>query len=366
MSHVLVIGGGIIGCAAAWELTRRGAAVTLADPRPIAGGASQASAGMLAPHIEGRHDRMLHALGVRSLQMYDGLMSALADEGHRITYTRTGSLDVALTDDEARQLQAIARSTAADDAGCEFIDAGAVRSLEPAVTRKARGGLRIPSHGFVDVVGLVKGFWASASRRGARLEASPVRGIEPADGAVRVHFDAGPREFSGVVLAAGAWAGTIDVAGSPALPVRPVRGQLLALTWGTVPPRHTLWGPRCYAVPWSDGTLLVGATVEEVGFEEQATAAGVQRLLNAITELAPAAAEAAFLGARVGLRPGTPDDRPIVGASARIPGLIYATGHYRNGALLAPLTARSVADAVEGRAFDPVWEPCAPSRFGDY
>ena len=92
----------------------------------------------------------------------------------------------------------------------------------------------------------------------------------------------------------------------------------------------------------------------------------MQRLLNAITELAPAAAEAAFLGARVGLRPGTPDDRPIVGASARIPGLIYATGHYRNGALLAPLTAQSVADAVEGRAFDPVWEPCAPSRFGDY
>lgn len=365
MSHVLVIGGGIIGCAAAWELTRRGARVTLAEPRPIAGGASQASAGMLAPHTEGRHDGAMHALGLRSLSLYDDFIATLREEGQVITYARTGSLDVALTDEDARQLEAIARN-APPDAGCEFIDAGGVRSLEPAVTRKARGGLRIPSHGFVDVVGLVRGLWSSASRRGARLEPSPVRGVEPSDGSVRAAFDTGKREYTHAVVAAGAWAGTIDISGVPALPVRPVRGQLLALTWSTVPPRHTLWGPRCYAVPWTDGTLLVGATVEEVGFEEQATAAGVQQLLNAVTELAPPAANAAFLGARVGLRPGTPDDRPIVGRSERVPGLIYATGHYRNGALLAPLTAVTVADLVEGCGLDDVWAPCNPSRFGAY
>ncbi len=366
MSDVVVIGGGVVGCAVAWELSRRGATVTLAESRVIGAGASQASAGMLAPYIEGRHDRALQTLGVHSLSLYDDVVAALAAEGHVFAYGRAGSLDVALDDDGVRQLAAIAKATAADGVACEFIDAGALRTLEPSVTRKATGGLRVPSHGYVNVSGLVEAMWQAAVRLGARARHGPVRAVTPGHGTVRVMFDDGPQDAPHVVLAAGAWAGTIDIAGASPVPVRPVRGQLLSLTWGATPPRHTLWGPRCYAVPWPDGTLLVGATVEEAGFEEQATAAGVQSLLNAVTELAPAAAGAAFLGARVGLRPGTPDDRPIVGASTLVEGLVYATGHYRNGALLAPLTARAVADLVDGRPLDPMWALCAPARFGEY
>jgi len=128
--------------------------------------------------------------------------------------------------------------------------------------------------------------------------------------------------------------------------------------------RHALWGPRCYLVPWRDGTVLVGATVEDAGFDESATAEGVDSLLRAAIELVPALAGASFEQVRVGLRPGTPDHRPIVGPSSGIDGLIYAIGHYRNGALLAPLTADAVAGLVDATPLDAVWEVCTPARFG--
>ncbi len=130
--------------------------------------------------------------------------------------------------------------------------------------------------------------------------------------------------------------------------------------------RHALWGPECYLAPRADGTILVGATVEHVGFDERATATGVSHLLRAATALLPALADATFLEVRVGLRPGTLDDLPIVGASTEVEGLLYATGHYRNGALLTPLTANDVADLAGGTPLDPIWTPCAPQRFGTY
>ena len=125
----------------------------------------------------------------------------------------------------------------------------------------------------------------------------------------------GAFEASRVVLAAGCWAGQVDIDGVAPLPVQPVRGQLLALRTDSALLRHALWGPACYLVPWADGTILVGATVEHVGFDERATAAGVAQLLQAATALLPALADATFLEVRVGLRPGTLDDLPIVGAS---------------------------------------------------
>ena len=364
MSDVIVIGGGVIGCAVACELSRRGLSITLAEPRAIGAGASQASAGMLAPYTEGRHDRVLQALGVRSLALYDDLVASLASEGHHVTYNRSGSLDIALDDDAADQLAELAKAAGAEGTDCELIDAAALRAMEPVVSPRARGALRLPAHGYVSVSGLVEATWNSAVRRSAQLRRGVVRSVKPGHGTVRVLFDDGPQDAPYVVMAAGSWSGAIDVDGVLPLPVRPVRGQLVALSWPSVSPRHTLWGPGCYAVPWPDGTLLVGATVEEVGFAEQPTAGGVQGLLNAITELTPDAAGATFTGVRVGLRPATPDDRPIVGASTRVEGLVYATGHYRNGALLAPLTAHAVADLIGGHPLDAAWEPCAPARFG--
>ena len=147
--------------------------------------------------------------------------------------------------------------------------------------------------------------------------------------------------------------------------MRPVRGQLLQLGWTGTPLRRVTWSGRCYLVPWEDGSLLVGATVEEAGFDERTTVAGVRDLLDAVSELVPHAWAAGFLGARVGLRPATTDDLPVIGASSVMPNLMYATGHYRNGVLLAPLTAQLVADAMLENRIDPLLAPVSPSRFGE-
>src|SRR5262249_3331492 len=145
----------------------------------------------------------------------------------------------------------------------------------------------------------------------------------------------------------------------------PVRGQLLTLGWTGTPLRRVTWSHRCYLVPWDDGTLLVGATVEEAGFDERATVAGVRDLLDAASELVPHAWRAGFRVAPVGLRPAPADDLPVIGASSIAPNVMYATGHYRNGVLLAPLTASLVADAMLEDRVDPMLAPVSPARFGE-
>jgi glycine oxidase len=168
-----------------------------------------------------------------------------------------------------------------------------------------------------------------------------------------------------VVLATGAWSGLIQIGGAePRVPVKPIRGQLLHLGWDGPTPSQTVWDDRCYVVPWPDGTVLVGATVEDVGFDERTTVSGVHELLAAVTDLLPPASAAQVLSTRAGLRPATPDGLPVIGWSAVVPGLMYATGHYRNGVLLAPLTARVVADVLLDDATDPALELTTPSRFG--
>lgn len=366
MSDVLVIGGGVIGCGIARALTARGASVTLVDPRPVGEGASRASAGMLAPFTEGRHDRALQVLGERSLSSYDALIQTLAEGGGTVGYSKAGSLDVAFDASGAATLDEVAASLAGDHVDCHRLDRVMLRELEPAVSSRAIGGLTIPAHGAVDVPALVKALWASAVRAGAALVRTRAHRISRSGSGVRVDTSDGMFEAAHVVLAAGCWAGQVDIEGVPPLPVQPVRGQLVALRSELPPPARTLWGPGCYLVPWPDGTVLVGATVEHVGFDERATASGVGQLLREATALVPGLSEAAFVEARVGLRPGTFDDRPLVGASQRAEGVIYATGHYRNGALLMPITAEAVADLVEGTPLDQIWAPCNPARFGSY
>ena len=167
------------------------------------------------------------------------------------------------------------------------------------------------------------------------------------------------------IVAAGAWSSQIGVEGVHGpLPVHPVRGQLLHLKVAGANLRRVTWGDRAYLVPWDDGTLLLGATVEEAGFDERATVAGVRDLLDAACEIVPQAWSAGFRGARVGLRPASSDGLPIIGPSSVVPNLVYATGHYRNGVLLAPLTAQLVADAMLDNRTDPLLAAVSPSRFG--
>ncbi len=365
---VVVVGAGIVGCAVAYELARRGASVVVIDMRAAGMGATQASAGVLAPYIEATEGSALLDLTVRSLALFDDFVaSASADSGIAIPYRRTGTLDVALDDDAMAALCATAQVLARRGVAAEIVDRAGAHAQEPHLTDEVIGGLLIPSHGFVSAPELTRALAAASRRRGVQIiEHGAVRCIVHDGAGVAVETDRGALAGDAVVLAAGSWSGSIDISGvTQRMPLRPVRGQLLHLGWAGPPLRRVTWSPHCYLVPWDDGTLLVGATAEEAGFDERTTAAGVGGLLEAVCALVPHAATAAFLGARVGLRPASSDELPILGASRMMPNLMYATGHYRNGILLAPLTAQLVADAMLDGRIDPLLAPLSPQRFGD-
>jgi glycine oxidase len=367
-SDIIVIGAGIVGCAIAYELVRRGASVVVVDERAIGMGATQASAGILAPYIEAHESSPLFDLTVRSLNLFDEFIERVSSDSRiAVGYRRTGTLDVATDEAGVLRLRATADALAQRGIGAELLDGAATRLEEPQVTDDVVAGLLIASHGFVAASDLTHAVALAARRGGAQfLEQRCVMRIGRVNGDVVVETDRGSLAGSAAVLAAGSWSGAIAIDGvSARVPVRPVRGQLVCLAWNGSPIRRVVWSPRCYLVPWDDGTLLVGATIEEAGFDERTTVAGVRELLEAVCEITPHALGAGFSGARVGLRPGTSDGLPVIGASQVVPNLIYATGHYRNGVLLAPLTAQLVADAMLDGHVDPALAAVSPSRFGD-
>lgn len=250
----------------------------------------------------------------------------------------------------------------------ELLDRRGVRAEEPHLTEEVLGGLSVPSHGYVAASDLTRALVTAARHHGAQLvERGRARRISTAsNGDLLIETEGGSLTGKGAVMAAGSWSAQVEIVGVAArVPIRPVRGQLLQLAWNGPPLRRVTWGERCYLVPWEDGTLLVGATVEDAGFDERTTAAGVHDLLAAAFELVPRAWTAGFTAARAGLRPASSDELPVIGSSCVIPNLMYATGHYRNGVLLAPLTAQLVADAMLEHRIDPLMEITSPRRFGE-
>jgi glycine oxidase len=330
-------------------------------------GATQASAGVLAPYIETHEGSPLLALTVRSLQLFDQFVERVSSDAHTpILYHRSGTLEAAMDEGEMLRLRGIARTLTALGVPALLLDGAAVRDEEPHLSEDAVGGLLIGVHGFVGAVALTHAIAGAACARGARvIEASHVRGIARTNGNLTLETDQGALTGNAVVLAAGSWSGDIPIAGQVNRPpVRPVRGQLLTIGWRGAPLRRVTWSSRCYLVPWDDATVLVGATVEEAGFDERVTVAGARDLLDGVCDIVPHAWTAGFLGARVGLRPATPDNLPIIGRSSVVPNLMYATGHYRNGVLLAPLTAKIVADAMLEHVLDLALASVSPARFG--
>jgi glycine oxidase len=368
-SNILVVGAGIVGCAIAYELARRGATVHVIDDRLPGMGATQASAGMLAPYTEAKDRNTLFLdLSVRSLDLYDEFVARAArDAGTAVGYSRAGTIEIAGTAERMVELRDIARRLANRGVALEVLDEPATRAQEPQLGRDVAGALLIGAHGYVNALELAQTLFAAARCLGATFEGGGrVRRISQRGSDLHVEADTRTHTAHTVVVCAGSWSGQIEIEGAARLPVRPVRGQLLHLARGSrLALRRVTWGEHCYLVPWDDGTLLVGATMEEVGFDERTTTAGVQDLLNAACALVPDVRSAGFLGARAGLRPGTPDAMPIVGWSRAAPNVMYATGHFRNGLLLAPLTAQLVADALLGGRVDPVLEAIGPHRFGD-
>jgi glycine oxidase len=352
-----------------YELARRGAAVQIVDDRQPTMGATQASAGMLAPFTEAKdRNTTFLEIAVRSLDLYDEFVSRVSQTARMpVGYQRTGTLDVASTDERLAHLRDVAARLAARGVSLSMLDAGQARDEEPQLGRSIAGALFIGAHGYVKAVEFARALLAAARCHGVNLiEGTKVRGLSRRGTDVIVDTGRGSLTAGAVVVTAGSWSGRIDFgAGVSRVPVRPVRGQLLHLGWRGESLRRVTWGDHCYLVPWQDGTTLLGATMEEVGFDERTTVEGISGLMTAACELVPAAKTASLVSARVGLRPGTPDALPIIGWSRALPNVMYATGHFRNGVLLSPLTAQLVARAMIDHADDPAFAVLSPQRFGD-
>lgn len=363
--NILVVGAGVIGASIADVLARRGAEVTVLDMRAYGRGASWASAGLLAPYTEAHGETPLLRLGVRSLALFDDWIQDVSERsGRAIEYARTGTLEAAFDDGDLARLGAVKTWLDSVNVTSEWMSAAAARDFEPTLAPSVAGALFIGAHGFVGVGSLVTALVNSARIAGAVFE-SPVEAIDITASRNGANVRVDGREYSAdrVVIASGSWSKRLRVANVPALPVRPVRGQLLHLKWPqSARPLRPVWGSACYTVPWSSGTLLVGATVEDVGFDESTTAAGVASLLSAVTAMLPNAARASFIEARAGLRPATADGLPFIGAMKAAPNVFVATGHYRNGILLAPLTASLTAAALLDGRVDEVLTETSPDR----
>lgn len=359
-ANVVVIGGGVIGCSIAWRLARRGAAVVLLERGEPGRQASSAAAGMLSPLKEAEEPGPFLDIGLRSLERYPAFVEAIeAVSGIDVGYRTDGRLDVALDDEGAAGLREHQRHQAEAGFDSHLLEPAEIRRLEPAIGPEAVLGLATEHDHQLDNVQLMRALWIAAGREGVDVRTSDsaravlwegqrVKGVRLVDGS-RIDADH-------VVVAAGPWSGQLELPMS--LPVRPVRGQVVVLR--TVPPvlARTTWGPMCYLVPRRDGRLLVGSTMEEVGFRAEVTAGAVQRLLGIATRMVPSLAEAVIDGFQVGLRPASADGLPIIGPDPEIEGLFYATAHFRNGLLLAPETAERVAamlldDGEPEPAFDP-------------
>lgn len=363
---VLVIGAGIVGCTVAYELAKAGARVHVLETRTPGQGATRASAGILAPYIEGHAD-IFRDLGARSIALYDEFIERLrADSGHEIVYQRNGTFELAFSDADADRLTALSRSLSQQGVESRWVPPASFDNFEPRASSQAQGALLIPIHGCVGVTSLTLAAAAAAERAGATFKTE--------SGAIRIYLLPGRRvgvqtahamwDADRVVLAAGSWSSQITVQDADPVPVKPIRGQLIQLQTEPGAIRRVLWGPRGYLVPWPDGAVLVGSTVEDVGFDESHTEEAVGQLRAAAVELAPMLSAAPMTSVRTGLRPRGPDDLPLLGASRAVPGLIYATAHYRNGVMFAPLTVQLVRDLVFDCGKDPALRDLDPSRHG--
>jgi glycine oxidase len=358
---VVIVGGGVIGLACAWRLVRRGAQVALVERAQPPAGATRVAAGMLAPVGElSFGEPELLKLTLAAAELYPEFIAELETaSGVSTGYRRDGAVHVALDRDEAAELRRVHELQRSLGLGAEWLPPRRCRELEPGLTPSFNGGVHAPQEGSVDPRALTAALLAA-------LEAEPgvelltETGVEAAlsDGGriTGVWTKRGEELRAGaVVLAAGARSGQAEWLPEAARPpVRPVKGQILALRAldGDAPCRRIVASERIYLVPRPDGRLIVGATVEEQGFDTTVTAGGVHELLREAYRLLPEVAEMELVQAIAGLRPGTPDNLPLVGPSP-VEGLLWATGHYRNGILLAPLAANTIADLLFRSHFYP-------------
>jgi glycine oxidase len=363
-SDVIVVGGGVIGASVAYHLARAGVSVTLCERDGLAAHASGAAAGMLAPICEAVGAGPFLNLGLRSLALTPGLVRELAE----VTdvdpqYRPSGVLRAALSEADAAHLRSREAWLSAWDV--EWLDSAGARRREPGLPETVQGALWSPREAHVYSPQFARALGDAAARRGARLELGTqvtglirdgerVLGVETAGG----QFGAGH-----VVLCAGAWSRFCGEWLGEALAVEPVRGQIVALEAPLPQPASILWSEAVYLVPKANGTVIAGATEERAGFDCRTTAAGVRTLLAAAEDLLPALAGCGFRAAWAGLRPATPDGLPLLGPLRGVEGLSLATGHFRNGVLLAAATGELLTGWITRHEWPAAAAAFLPDRF---
>lgn len=370
---VLVIGGGPIGLSVAWRLAQRDVRVVVCDEERV-GRAWWAAAGMLTPVTEaywGEDD--LLALAVESMHRWPSFVDDLSQAGGAdVGFEQEGVLAVGLDDDDRRVIDDLHRLHIDHGLDSTRLTSRECREREPLLASNVRGGLHAAGDGAVDPRCLVPALRAVAISAGVEIVSGSVERVEVSGGrVVGAIVDGDVRSAGTVVLAGGAWSGVKDcVPDEASPPVRPVYGEVVRLAARLdehVPSqviRAVVRGRQVYVVTRRDGEIVVGATSLDRGFDARVTAGGVYELLRDAFLVLPALAEAEFAEHVAGFRPGTPDNAPLIGWSG-IDGLLLATGHYRNGILLTPLTSDAIAATVVGDAVPDVLAAARPDRFAD-
>ena len=376
---VLIVGGGVIGMSIAWRATQQGLSVVVADPQP-GQGATHAAAGMLTPIAEAAYaEREIFRLGQDSLRRYPDFITEL----HNVTglptgFRQAGTLQVAYDSDDLALLAETRVLQESFGVHLEQLTARDCREAEPMLDPAVRGGLLAPDDGSVDPRLLAIALHAAAQACGARVVRQPVAEIRCAAGRVCGARLADDNVITArwIVLAAG-WesAALPGLPAGVAPPIRPVKGQIIRLRMTSatraagLPPglllrtvRGVVRGSTVYLVPRDSGELVIGATQEELGPDTTVTAGGVWELLRDARTLVPGITELELHDVTAGLRPGTPDNAPVLGPS-ELPGLVLATGHFRAGVLLAPVTADTIAAYLRTGTPDPIWAAFSAGRF---
>jgi len=354
----VIVGGGVIGLSCAWRAAQRGARVAVVEKSCPPAGATRVAAGMLAPVGElAFGEPQLLKMTLAAAELYPDFIAELeAATGISTGYSSCGALHVALDRDEAAELRRVHELQRSLGLGAEWLPPRRCRELEPGLTPSFNGGVHAPDEALVEPRALTAALLGALEAEGVEVRT----GTGVAEALLEGERIAGLRTEGGeelraatVVLATGAWSALAEWLPEPARPpVRPVKGQILELRArdGAPPCERIVASERVYLVPRADGRLIVGATVEEQGFDTAVTAGGVHELLREAYRLLPDVAEMELTEATAGLRPGTPENLPRVGPSP-VPGLLWATGHYRNGILLAPLAANAIADLLQARSY---------------
>ncbi len=362
---MIIVGGGAIGCAIAYYLAGAGARVTILERGEVGGEASGASAGILAPLELSLESGPLFNLCLASMQLHPSLAETLGQEtGIDVEYLRSGILRVALSDEDAGELRALVERQRPRGV-MQWVDPEALRRLEPRLAA-ARGGVYSPHLHQMNAHRLTQALAQAAVARGATLhQGVAVTGFVTSGSRVAgVRTGEGRMMAGQVVLAAGSWTAALGRRLGVTLPVKPMRGQMLAFPDFSSPLRYILLGEDGgYLAPKANGFLFVGATVEDVGFRKNTTAKGLAVLRRMAATLVPSLAYAEVASDWAGLRPGSPDGLPILGPVPGWEGLSVASGHFRKGILLAPITGRLMAQWLAQGKSEISLEPFSPARF---